>query len=84
MLTQDEDWVNMWWHISYGCLLAYVCVCIQEHACAHQCGGQQTTLGVNTQDIFLLDLFVWLVAWLVYFLRQDLYIRCWPETGNID
>ena len=37
MLTQDEDWVNMWWHISYGCLLAYVCVCIQEHICASVC-----------------------------------------------
>ena len=61
---------------------------IYVQVCAHQCGGQQTTLGVTTQDTFLLDLFaclfVWLVGWLVYFLRQDLYIRCWPETGNID
>lgn len=34
-------------------------ICVQ--ACAHQCGGQWTTLGVTTQDTFHLDLFVCLV-----------------------
>ena len=38
---------------------------IYVQACAHQCGGQRTTLGVTTQDTFLLDLFVCLVGCLV-------------------
>ena len=53
-------------------------ICVQE--CAHLCGGQRTNSGITTQDIFLWDLFaclfVWLVGWLVYFLRKDLYSHC--------